>query len=116
MTVRLIVLALSGALGLALVLVAGCETTERTCYGGTVWSCEPRSCVQDTSGDGVCDEVFNCAGWDYDEGDCASGGSVCTETCEWSNDGGCDDGGAGATTSLCDYGTDCIDCGARAAP
>ena len=39
--------------------------------------------------------------------------AICTETCEYSNDGGCDDGGPGANFSLCDFGTDCRDCGFR---
>ena len=28
-------------------------------------------------------------------------------------DGACDDGGPGATFTVCDFGTDCSDCGAR---
>ena len=45
---------------------------------------------------------------------------LCADTCEggqpgWANDGECDDGGAGSTHSGCAYGTDCGDCGARAA-
>ncbi|MDP6943261.1 MAG: hypothetical protein QF464_03855, partial [Myxococcota bacterium] len=39
--------------------------------------------------------------------------SQCTETCEWSGDGECDDGGPGSAYSGCDYGTDCVDCGVR---
>mmetsp|Transcript_23420 Transcript_23420/g.54511 ORF Transcript_23420/g.54511 Transcript_23420/m.54511 type:complete len:899 (-) Transcript_23420:508-3204(-) len=39
---------------------------------------------------------------------------VCTEECQWSNDGACDDGGQnGELTQYCAFGTDCIDCGAR---
>lgn len=37
----------------------------------------------------------------------------CENTCQWANDGECDDGGAGAHTSACTYGTDCGDCGER---
>lgn len=36
----------------------------------------------------------------------------CTDTCEYSNDGECDDGEDGAK-QYCDCGTDCGDCGAR---
>ena len=34
----------------------------------------------------------------------------CTNECIVANDGYCDDGGPGATLSLCALGTDCIDC------
>ncbi len=40
--------------------------------------------------------------------------TTCTNTCVYAGDGECDDGGAGARTSLCGLGTDCVDCGARA--
>ena len=41
----------------------------------------------------------------------------CTETCKWSSDGLCDDGGPGSEYPWCAYGTDCTDCGVRfAAP
>ena len=45
----------------------------------------------------------------------ASGGSdvICTNTCEHAHDGDCDDGGPGSDYDLCDYGTDCADCGER---
>ena len=38
---------------------------------------------------------------------------VCEEDCNYSSDGDCDDGGAGAEYSYCEEGTDCIDCGPR---
>lgn len=34
-------------------------------------------------------------------------------SCRWRRDGECDDGGPDAPFNLCDYGTDCADCGAR---
>ena len=37
----------------------------------------------------------------------------CENTCEFAFDGQCDDGGPDANTSLCEFGTDCSDCGAR---
>ncbi len=37
----------------------------------------------------------------------------CTNTCSYASDGVCDDGGPGATYSVCPYGTDCVDCGVR---
>jgi hypothetical protein len=44
--------------------------------------------------------------------------SLCTNKCKFDylesfNDGSCDDGGPGSSTSMCDYGTDCNDCGER---
>ena len=33
--------------------------------------------------------------------------STCKHTCASANDGACDDGGLGATSDRCDYGTDC---------
>ena len=44
---------------------------------------------------------------------------LCTETCMYTNDGYCDDGGKGSLhggASVCDLGTDCIDCGDRVEP
>lgn len=38
---------------------------------------------------------------------------LCDETCDWSDDGVCDDGGPGSEGSPCDFGTDCLDCGGR---
>ncbi len=38
---------------------------------------------------------------------------LCTDTCFYAFDGDCDDGGPGADFDLCDYGTDCADCGPR---
>jgi hypothetical protein len=38
----------------------------------------------------------------------------CTETCRYSSDGDCDDGGSGSEYfGYCDLGTDCTDCGSR---
>ena len=37
---------------------------------------------------------------------------TCLNTCQYANDGECDDGRANSHTSLCGAGTDCNDCGA----
>ncbi|MEC7983828.1 MAG: MopE-related protein [Myxococcota bacterium] len=47
----------------------------------------------------------NCDGLDFN--------ALCTETCTFSMDGYCDDGGANAEYSVCDFGSDCTDCGFR---
>jgi hypothetical protein len=38
---------------------------------------------------------------------------ICEDACVFANDGECDDGGPGATSSYCDFGKDCTDCGKR---
>jgi hypothetical protein len=42
-----------------------------------------------------------------------TGESVCENTCEYANDGECDDGGPNSLFEVCDYGSDCGDCGTR---
>lgn len=37
----------------------------------------------------------------------------CDNTCSYSYDGWCDDGGSGSMFDICDIGTDCYDCGTR---
>jgi hypothetical protein len=41
------------------------------------------------------------------------GAGICLETCRFSMDGECDDGGAESMFDVCDLGTDCSDCGVR---
>lgn len=45
---------------------------------------------------------------------CIGAGAVCGSTCATAGDGECDDGGLGSLYDVCDLGTDCADCGARA--
>ena len=40
-------------------------------------------------------------------------GETCLDTCSFSSDGECDDGGPGSLNNLCELGTDCEDCGPR---
>lgn len=42
-------------------------------------------------------------------------GGTCANTCATAGDGECDDGGAGSMYALCELGSDCGDCGPRAA-
>ena len=49
-------------------------------------------------------------------GGAPDGGSeegLCNNICMFAHDGECDDGGSGSNYAVCDYGTDCGDCGAR---
>ena len=41
------------------------------------------------------------------------GGTICSDTCTYAMDTECDDGAAGSTTTACEFGTDCTDCGPR---
>jgi len=38
---------------------------------------------------------------------------LCDDTCDFAYDGECGDGGPGSTWDVCEYGTDCSDCGPR---
>ena len=38
---------------------------------------------------------------------------ICSNTCSYSYDSECDDGGPGSDYSICGFGTDCADCGVR---
>ena len=66
----------------------------------------------------------NCEDYDYfaifdlyDRLECQSelspGRAGCSNICDHAYDGDCDDGGAGSEYNLCDWGTDCNDCGRR---
>ena len=43
-----------------------------------------------------------------------SAATLCDDTCYFSTDSECDDGGPGAAYAACELGSDCTDCGARA--
>lgn len=57
----------------------------------------------DIAGDGIDQD---CDGEDYSDG-------LCSDECTFAGDGDCDDGGPFASSPLCDFGTDCSDCGSR---
>ena len=40
--------------------------------------------------------------------------NLCADTCQFAGDGECDDGGPSSGFAVCEYGTDCADCGSRA--
>lgn len=68
--------------------------------------------------DGICALGTDCidCGPRGDDGGVTDGGGEgvgCTNTCEFANDGTCDDGGTGSSFDICLLGTDCADCGAR---
>lgn len=39
--------------------------------------------------------------------------TLCDDSCPFANDGVCDDGGDDAVNHVCQFGTDCADCGER---
>ena len=51
----------------------------------------------------------------HDERRTAAGATLCEETCRYSGDSDCDDGGPGADYTTCELGSDCTDCGIREA-
>ncbi len=50
---------------------------------------------------------------DCDGADLVVSTVICDDSCSFSNDGVCDDGGFDSSFSACDLGTDCTDCGDR---
>jgi hypothetical protein len=75
-------------------------------------------CETDCGAHGACNDAGECACTDGYTGDnCQTPptSSLCSNTCEYADDGECDDGGTGSDYSVCDCGTDCIDCGSRVA-
>lgn len=69
------------------------------------------------SPEGLCDCSFaiptTCLEEDSGNAVLSVDGSGCSDTCHYSNDGTCDDGGPGSKYSMCALGTDCSDCGPR---
>lgn len=109
------------------------------CALGTDCSdCGPRVCGHSCpfDGDGECDDGgpgsdTNVCDFGSDCSDCGprsrhylapirhhapESGPICEDTCFSANDGECDDGGPGSLYDICEYGTDCSDCGPRERP
>lgn len=53
--------------------------------------------------------IINCG----DDGSNSSSGQLCSNSCEYADDGFCDDGGEGSDYDDCALGSDCGDCGPR---
>ncbi|MHC4837036.1 MAG: CHAP domain-containing protein [Planctomycetota bacterium] len=83
------------------------------CVDGA-WDIEdcPHGCKRRLFGEDRCEEGPSERG--AEPAPAPAAGGICGNTCDWADDGECDDGGAGSHTSACAYGTDCGDCGARA--
>ena len=82
-----------------------CATLDSGSYG--TLQCDPFTCTFDLS---------RCATGStggHGGSTAGSGGMICEDTCSGAYDGFCDDGGPGFAYAICDYGTDCTDCGPR---
>lgn len=75
-------------------------------------SCGDRGCGNDECGNpcGECSGDLYCNG---SSGMCEEGTEMCNNACRFASDDECDDGGRDCLTSLCDFGSDCADCGTR---
>jgi hypothetical protein len=74
------------------------------CDGSISAGCDYSMPNANLKGNNLCDCKGACS---WEGAECASLKLLCTDTCRDANDGFCDDEG------ICDYGTDCADCGAR---
>ena len=101
----------------------GCSDLTGRMKGLCTAYCEAMNCDEDNpkASDRACERVSDnyiiasdgemppCAG----EPEPPQQPELCSETCSFTGDGDCDDGGPGAEYSACDLGTDCTDCGVR---
>lgn len=121
---------LSGTASISGVSISVTGTFEVPVTGGVQTGAPTRASVESTSPDGLvcryqtagsgsggcaCDASSGCEAGCACDDDCGGGGGMCTDTCASAHDGECDDGGPGSLYDVCAYGTDCADCGARAA-
>ncbi len=108
---------------------AGCEcdnAADGVCPDGCATdpdcaACEPSCGMNECGSDGCGGLCGMCSGNAICvAGACEAQSGLCTDTCgpadqpgAWAGDGACDDGGSGAEFSVCAFGSDCSDCGAR---
>jgi hypothetical protein len=88
----------------------GGETCSSLGLGSGTLSCVPLMCVFDVS---MCYQDTGGSSGGYTAGSGGSGDFICEDTCSDAYDGFCDDGGPGSQYFICEYGTDCGDCGPR---
>lgn len=74
--------------------------------------CGERECHTDRCGNpcGECTLPDIC---NTETGMCEEGDPLCNDSCMYPRDHSCDDGGRDCNTSLCEFGSDCEDCGSR---
>jgi hypothetical protein len=94
----------------------GCET-DSECRADRAALGKKVQCLavsdQQVDVDAVPPKSCNAAGGEGGAGTGGAGGSLCNDTCVYSDDGLCEDGGPSSVISLCALGTDCTDCGTR---
>ena len=93
-----------------------CPEGESCSWEGVCEACVPDCEGADCGDDGCGGSCGSCgAGQVCHDTDrvCTDGDPMCNDTCRWAGDGECDDGGAGCLYSLCEFGSDCADCGVR---
>jgi hypothetical protein len=78
-----------------------CAEEDRGC-GEDILGCLCGECAR-----GFCDEAAEPAACDR------SATELCNNSCIFAGDEDCDDGGRGCKFSLCEFGSDCADCGER---
>ncbi len=92
-----------------------CDADCGGCACDVTSTCDTGCACDADCGGCACDVAAGCdAGCDCDP-ECTPGVDLCADSCAYPSDGECDDGGSGAATELCAYGTDCADCGPRPA-
>jgi hypothetical protein len=93
---------------------SGCEC-DPDCDGPPPCACDiDSSCTEGCSCDVHCVPSFDAGTQDAGgPGVDAGGGGLCSNDCELAGNGDCDDGGDGAVSEFCEFGTDCFDCGPR---
>lgn len=77
--------------------------------------CTPMCTGLECGDNGCGGECGTCGGDEFcnDDGMCEVPTGLCSNECEYADDDECDDGGPDSITEICDYGTDCGDCGVR---
>ncbi|MCC7535940.1 MAG: hypothetical protein IT379_06995 [Deltaproteobacteria bacterium] len=93
-----------------------CAEGECEDYVGRCYVCRPQCDGRTCGPDGCGGECGTCAAGQYCNGStgvCAAGTPMCNDACSYAGDGDCDDGGAMCDFTLCEFGSDCTDCGMR---
>lgn len=81
--------------------------------GGFQWLEGTYQLEFDTQLESGVDQVYSGEAYIKALGDGGAGDLLCSDICYYAYDGECDDGGSGADYDVCEYGTDCGDCGPR---
>lgn len=98
----------------ALLAASGCADLDPCKRGAVGCACRAEAALE--AGEPACDSDGVCAlGTCFVQGPTSSA-TACYNACSYREDGICDDGGEGSEDSLCNFGSDCSDCGIRENP